>query len=203
MAFRATSEGRLKGTPGMPHPHLRPQTPRLPPRRLWLAPGVLLAGLGLAGCSAFDALLHRGEVGPHAISLHHLADAGALPGNLTRVVADAGGTQQVCIRSAPIISNRQVRMAQIVETEDPNRPTVRLLLDRQGSMLWLQTCQEAPGDMIVVLLDGFLWHTLVLPRPTDTESILLEGRLGRSEAEAIVESTPRQYRRLNPSSRLF
>jgi hypothetical protein len=162
-----------------------------------------LLGLLLSGCSAFDALLHRNQEGPHAVAVHRLADRGALPGNLTRVVADPGGTERACVRSSPIISNRQIQSGRIEETEDAERPTLRLFLDHQGSLLWLQACHEAPGDTVVVLLDGFLWHRLTLPRPTDTQSILLSGRLGRSEAEAIVKSLPKQYRRLNPRPGLF
>jgi hypothetical protein len=80
---------------------------------------------------------------------------------------------------------------------------LRLRLDRQGSMLWLQACQEAPGDRVAVMLDGFFWYALTLPRPTDTYSILINGPIGRAEAQTIVDSIPGHYRRLNPGSGLF
>ena len=161
------------------------------------AAGVIAAGLLLAGCAAFDALRYRGQPGPHAIALHRIADTGALPGRLTRVVTDAAGSQSLCVQALPILSNREIERAVIEETEDPARPTLRLFLDREGSILWQQTCHTARGDKVAVLLDGFLWHLLTVPRPVDTQSILLEGRVGRGEAEAIVRSIPAQYRRLH------
>lgn len=167
-------------------------------RAVGLVCGMGLVVVGLTGCRAFSDWLHRKEPGPHAIALHRLADTGVLPGALTLTVADPSGTERVCIRSSPIVSNRHVQSARIEETGDPQRPALRLLLDRQGTLLWHQACQEAPGDSVAVLLDGFFWHRLALPRPTEPESILLQGRIGRSEAEAIVKSIPKQYRRLNP-----
>jgi|GEM_PF-3414699 len=181
----------------MPLPELQPHAVRRAARSVWVTGGAGLVLWWLAGCSALDAWRHRGEPGPHAIALHRLADTGVLPGALTQVVADAAGTEHVCIRSSPILSNRQIQSGQIEETGDPERPALRLFLDRQGTILWHQVCQEAPGDTVVVLLDGFFWHRLTLPRPTEPESILLQGRIGRTEANAIVESIPKQYRRLN------
>jgi hypothetical protein len=197
----------LKDTSGMllAHSQSSRQPRRSSPRtrRSLAASTPLVLALCLAGCSAFDALIHRGQAGPYAIALHRLADAGSLPGTLTRVVADASGTRRVCIRSMPILSNQHIQSGQIEETEDPNRPTLRLFLNRQGSIVWSQICQETPGDTIAVLLDDFFWHALVLPRPLDTASIVLQGRLGRTEAQAVADSLSKQYRRLNPSTKLF
>lgn len=170
------------------------------------------AGLALAvglvawlatGCAWLDHQLHRNEVAPHAISLHPFAEPGSDVGRRTQMVADAAGTRRLCIGREPILSNRQVREGKLEDTADPNRPALRLLLDRQGSMLWLQACQEATGDRVAVMLDGFFWYSMTLPRPVDTQSILLTGPIGRVEAQAIVDSIPGQYRRLNTSTGLF
>lgn len=185
---------------------VHPDTPhsRVPLRRL--AVQFLAAGLVMAlatGCAWVDRLVHRKEAGAHAISLHPFAEPGNDVSGRTQMVVDAGGTQRVCIRRAPILSNRQMMEGKLESGGDPQRPALRLRLDRQGAMLWLQACQEAPGDRVAVMLDGFFWYTMTLPRPTDTQSVLIDGPIGQTEAQAIVDSIPGQYRRLNPSPGLF
>ena len=173
----------------------------------WRGTGLALAAGVVAwlatGCAWLDHKLHGNEVGIHAISLHPFAEASNDLSNRTQMVVDAGGTKRVCIRREPIVSNRQIMGAKLESTGDLDRPALRLLLDRQGSMLWLQACQGAPGDKVAVLLDGFFWYAMELPRPTDTHSILINGPIGRAEAQTIVDSIPGHYRRLNPSSGLF
>ena len=168
---------------------------------LAVAAGLVL-GL-LAGCAWLDSKMHGGEVGIHVISLHYFAEPGTDAGDKTQMAIDASATQRVCIRRVPILSNRQIMEGQLESTGNPERPALRLRLDRQGSMLWLQAFQEAPGDRVAVMLDGFFWYALTLPRPTDTYSILINGPIGRAEAQTIVDSIPGHYRRLNPGSGLF
>ena len=168
---------------------------------LTLAAG--LVALQMTGCAWWDHLMHGNEVQVHAISLHHFAEAGTDVSNMTQMAIDASGSRRVCITRTPIISNRQIMGARLESGSDPERPALRLLLDRQGAILWLQACQEAPGDRVAVMLDGFFWYAMKLPRPIDTHSILLDGPIGKKEAQTIVDSIPGHYRRLNPSAGLF
>jgi hypothetical protein len=172
-------------------------------RRAGLAPTAALVLVLLPGCAWLDHQMHRDQVGIHAISLHYFAEpTGDLAGK-TQMITDAAGTRRACIARAPILSNRHFMTGELESTDNPERPALRLRLDRQGSMLWLQACQDAPGDQVAVLLDGFFWYAMTLPRPTDTLSIRLDGPLGRTEAQIIVDSIPGQYRRLNPNPGLL
>jgi len=159
-----------------------------------LAAVLVTAGLLAGGCAIYNRLTGRENTQVHALALHPFAEPGQIPGNATRIVADAAGTQRVCIRSMPLISNRQIMSGELEETGNPKRPAIRVMLDHQGSVLWMQTCNETPGDSLAVLLDGFYWFALRIPRALDTQSILLDGPIGRVEAEAIVKSLPKQYR---------
>lgn len=172
-------------------------------RRACLALAAGLALLLVSGCAWLDHQMHGNEVAIHAISLHHFAEPGGDVAGKTQMVTDAGGTRRVCIARAPILSNRQIMGGELESTDNPDRPALRLVLDRQGSILWLQACQEAPGDRVAVLLDGFFWYAMKLPRPTDTHSILINGPIGRAEAQVIVDSIPGHYRRFNPKPGLF
>lgn len=174
------------------------------PRRVALAAGtVSLVCLLAGGCAVLDRLSDQETTPTHSLSLHRFAEPGQVPGNATRVITDAAGSQQVCIRRLPLISNRQITAGRLEETGNPERPAIRLLLDHQGAVLWMQACHEAPGDVLAVVLDGFYWFALRIPRPLDTQSIRVDGSIGRSEAEAIVKSLPKLYRKQNPSLKLF
>jgi hypothetical protein len=172
-------------------------------RRAGLALAVGCAVWLLGGCAWLDRQMHGDEGGLRSLSLHYFAEPSTDIGDKARRVVDAAGTQQVCIRRAPLLSNRQIMGGKLETSGDPARPALRLLLDREGSILWLQACQAAPGDSVAVMLDGFFWHAMKLPRPTDTRSILINGPISQAEAQSIVDAIPAHYRRLNPKTGLF
>jgi len=165
---------------------------------------LLLAGLMAAGgCARLPAWTRAGRAPGRALSLHRFADPGLIPGQATQVVGSPDGMQRVCIQRLPVIGNREIPSGELVDTGRPERPAVRLHLDHQGAVLWMQTCVSTPGDSLAVLLDGFYWYALTIPRAVDTQSILLDGPIGRSEAEALVKGLPTRYREHHRMKRLF
>jgi hypothetical protein len=190
-------------------PMRRRHDPAVHPARLFSACRAALALVGglalslLGGCAWWEQHVQGAQEGVHVISLHYFADPTLDASNQTQIVSDANGTQRFCIRRVPIVSNREIMGGKLEITGDPERPALRVLLDRHGSVVWLQACQQAPGDRVAVVLDGFLWYTMELPRPTDTHSILLDGPLGKVEAQAIIDAIPGHYRKYNGKMGIF
>lgn len=162
--------------------------------RACLGAVLLLVGLTGGGCARLPDWARRDRATGRALSLHHFAEPGLVPGLATQIVGSPDGMQRVCIQRLPVLGNREIPSGELVETAAPDRPALRLHLDHQGSILWMQTCVSTPGDSLAVLLDGFYWYALTIPRAVDTQTIFLDGPIGRSEAEALVRGLPTLYR---------
>lgn len=169
------------------------------PGAVLLIVGLLVAG----GCARLREWGWTDRAPGRALSLHRFADPGLISGEATQVVGSPDGMQRVGILRQPVLGNREIPSAELVDGDRPERPAVRLHLDRQGAVLWMQTCVSTPGDSLAVLLDGFYWYTLTIPRAVDTQSILLDGPIGRSEAEALVKGLPTSYRDYHRMKRPF
>ncbi|NLG14489.1 MAG: hypothetical protein GX561_09865 [Lentisphaerae bacterium] len=116
---------------------------------------------------------------------------------LIRSVVDVMGQNEHVVSRFPTLDSSSFGSVELVPDEASGRWGLRLKMDRRGKGLWRQATGEYAGSQMVVLLDGYVCGTMVIPPYDESEYLLLPPLWSESEARSIAGHVESNYRKTN------
>ncbi len=133
------------------------------------------------------------------LSLHRVVSPGAFGPDtqLIRSVVDVMGQNEHMVSRFPAIDSSSFGSVELVPDEASGLWGLRLRMDRKGMGLWRQTAGEFAGGRLVVLLDGYVCGTMVIPPYDASEYLLIPPLWNEADARTIARHVESNYRKTN------
>ncbi|MBP5673865.1 MAG: hypothetical protein J6X49_15875 [Victivallales bacterium] len=156
-------------------------------KNLWLLLPLLLC----AGCTYFEPPVF-------CLSLHREVkrDAFAPETELIQPVYDVLGKNGHVVSRFRILDSSFFGAVELVPG-DNGKWGLRLQLDRKGIGVWRQATGEYARQTLVVLLDGYVCGTMVIPPYDESGYVMIPPLWSEQEARKIASHVESNYRKTN------
>lgn len=136
----------------------------------------------------------------YAVEICEFADDVRISTGAVRYLPDLERGRRIAVKRLPILTSNCFRSASIEEPQEGvETRTIRFVLDKHGTYVWLQSCREFHGDKVAVVVDGFYRFSIELPTQLEPPGVLvITGPWQPQEAENIVLNVETNYRLLHP-----